>query len=184
MKKLSILIVALFGIQLSALAAGKTMVNYSFGHEAQPMPTPYSYEKVDVSIDESGLVGITATTRSGFDNIGPAKYQSHQLSDSALEHVRNQLLSLSDAELQESYSDIVCMIAVSPAQMTDHLSVATDWDWQKRQFNGDLRLIMGPEGCWVRHHIAPKTAWKASQARNLKSLLQFIALDVAGDLLK
>ncbi|MCB0365027.1 MAG: hypothetical protein H6624_11845 [Bdellovibrionaceae bacterium] len=184
MKKLSLVILALIGIQMSALAAGKTMVSYQFGHENTVFPTPYAFEKVTASVDETGVLTVSSVTTRGFDATEPSVVLTRQLSESSVDFLRNELLSLSDAEIQSSYSDIVCMIAVSPAQMIDHLSVATNWDWQKNQFLGELRTVMGPQGCWVHHHIAPKVEWQMNQARGLKKMLQLLALDLAGDILK
>ena len=184
MKKLSLVILALVGFQLSALAAGKTMVSYQFGHENTVFPTPYSFEKVSASVDESGVLTVSSVTTRGFESTEPSVVLTRQLSESSVEFLRNELLSLSDAEITSYYSDIVCMIAVSPAQMVDHLSVATKWDWRAKQFLGELRTVMGPEGCWVQHHITPKVEWQMNQARGLKKMLQFLALDLAGDILR
>lgn len=184
MKKLSIFVIALLGFQMSALADAKTMVNYNFGYELQPIPSNYSYESVNVAIDESGLLTVTSTNMESFNHVGPVNTKTHQLSEASLKFVRNELLSLSDAEIETYESEVVCMIAVSPAQMTDHLSVASGWDWQKKTFTGESRLVLGPEGCWVRSHTFPKSEWKANAARGLKKLLKFMALDIGGEFLK
>lgn len=95
------------------------------------------------------------------------------------ERVENRLMglirNLSNAELQETRQDIVCM-RVPPIGPNPALVVRRGWDAQKKAFTGKPKMIMDNTGCWAHYHVKPKHQWHENEARRLMTMVETLVL--------
>lgn len=168
-------------VSVSGSAFAKDIALYEFGMRSTDAEQGEKYQSVRVSLDDEGMItaAIFPLNFGGIDLPQRRRKEvSKVLSPLALQGLRHQLAGLSKTELETYYSQIVCMIAVSPDMTVDHLSIAEDYDYREDRFLGELRLVLSPQGCWTGGGTFPKKDYSLQQARSLKAMLRFYALDL------
>ncbi len=85
---------------------------------------------------------------------------------------------LSNAEITKFLSPVTCKIFVPFHMHTDDLFVTTGYDIATGDFNGVLRKVQGPRGCWVGYHLFPTDNELEGTASTLKSVLKRFALEI------
>lgn len=179
MKNLTWILVAAVLVTTNAFA--KDVAVYEFGTTELSVESSRNYQSVRVSLDHNGVIKaeLYPLELGGPDLPRPIlEVVSKQLSPLALQNLRNQFIGLSNTELESYEAQAICMIAVSPDMMIDHLYVAEGYDYNIDHFTGELRLVLSAQGCWVGHGTYPKNQYAQQNARNLKALLRFYALDL------
>jgi hypothetical protein len=102
----------------------------------------------------------------------------HQLSKQSLRQILIMAHDLSDAEVTERMTDLVCAMVPSPYATVDSLLVAEGFRLFSEAPKGDLREVDGPKGCWVWHHIYPTDEKMQETAYRLKSLIKILATEL------
>jgi len=181
MKKL-VLLVALL---MSANAMAANIAEYRFAQMGEERGSVHVFK---VAVTDSAELDIELTTSVGRppfylpqDGEVNTKDFSKRLNKHVFETLKNHIVSLSSAEIEERMNQIVCMMMPGPAQSNNHLSVKRDYDYRTQEFKGEMQLVSGPNGCWVRHAIFPKVEWQRANAQALKNLIKVLTLDHVGD---
>ena len=89
-------------------------------------------------------------------------------------------VNLSKAKITTKTAQIICMMMPGPAASNNHLSVATDYDYHTDDFTGAMKLVLGPQGCWVRKPVFPANQYDRATAKELKALIKILVLDFVG----
>ncbi len=155
---------------------------YEFGTRMLHNATDTQYQTVRVSVNNEGVVTAAVLPLTLIGDIDLPKpileEASKQLSPLAFASLKNQLIRLSSAKLETYESQVICMIAVSPDMMVDHLQVAEDFSYDTDLFHGNLRLVLSPQGCWTGGGTFPKHDHVKQTALSLKKILEMYGFDL------
>ena len=160
--------------------AGDIIASYDFGHRIQSLK-PFDEQPAriyHVTVDSHGVVEVSYTL--AVHNIvaqEPTLVASKKLNQTNFSDLRARLIGLANAELDISVSQFVCEIFVSLEMYTNHLAVGKSYDYQANQFDTQLRVVDGPKGCFVMHHVSPSNRMNQDNALVVKSLLRALALE-------
>lgn len=67
------------------------------------------------------------------------------------EQLHSSAINLSQQETQEFQNQIVCELYVPYIMQVNHLSLTTPYNEETQNFASTLKVVKGPEGCWVPH---------------------------------
>lgn len=67
-----------------------------------------------------------------------------------------------------------------PTMSNNHLSVLRGFDYNNQTYLGEMELVDGPQGCWVRSATYPKNAYDRTTAASLKTLIKTLTLEHIG----
>lgn len=95
--------------------------------------------------------------------------------------IKGMVLRLANAKIVESFSEIVCKIAITPETSVDHLHVLRDFNYETQNFEGSMKLIKGPTSCAIAHHVSLEHDFQNDWANQLKTTLKVLALETVGD---
>ena len=84
---------------------------------------------------------------------------------------------MANPQIKTTYSQIVCTMMPGPEAANNHLTVRRNWNWDIRDFLGEMELVSGPSGCWVSTNIQPEGDWGKRNANELKEVLKVLALE-------
>lgn len=176
MKNIMLAVTMLTGLSTSAF--GKTIAEYSF-NRANPSARLESLDIVTVTLEDDHDLKLVEKTYARFDlsRALSTHVTKYQLSDEVFQTVLSQLSGLADVEVVTTHSTIVCMMMPMPGAPSN-LMVATKYNYETKEFDGAMRLVLSKEGCYLSSHTAPKDEYAVESARSLRSVLQILSLQV------
>lgn len=180
------LLIALSALLISTGALAKDIANYRFA-VSEVVDGQHTVKVLNTTITDDQVMKVTLTRATGsmpwnMTVDGETESFEKDLNNLVFEQIKTQVVSISNAPIKRVQAEIVCMMMPGPAQANDHLSVARGYDWNSRSFLGDLELVMGPQGCWVRNPVFPANERAAGQARALKASIKLLTLEFIGNL--
>ena len=99
------------------------------------------------------------------------------LNSFTFKELKNLVNSLSTAEIVEEKNEPICLMMPQPNHSNNHLSAATITRNREGTSIGQMRLILGPQGCWVRFETKPKDIFHLERANQLKQALKILSLN-------
>ena len=129
----------------------------------------------EIKITTSSAFGRFPFFNSG-DNVETKEF-TKPLNDKIYNMLKHNVMNLSKAEITTREAQVICMMMPGPAQSNNHLSVLADYDYNEDDFLGKMKLVSGPQGCWVRKATFPKNQYDRATAQELKALLKALTLD-------
>ena len=86
------------------------------------------------------------------------------------------LKTLANTELDILNRRMVCEVFPSSLVRFNHLEVRRDYSNQTQKFEGELTLVLGPQGCWVQSQVAPSSLYVKVSATTIKTIFSTIVL--------
>ena len=103
------------------------------------------------------------------------KYKAVRLTKAVLTRLTNAVTHLSNVEVKETNSQVVCQMISQPT-LSD-LSIS-NYDFQTKTFSRDLKLVLTALSCDVGHKVVPVEAYAKLAAQQLREQLVILALNV------
>lgn len=142
---------------------------------------------LEVTVDEERLLKVKmskATGESPFFIGGNVETTTHEkvLNRAVFDSLKTRVVAIANAPIIKKIDLIVCELFAGPLLSNDHLSVARDYDFESKTFNGDIELVSGPQGCWVMNKVMLENERARQQALSLKEALRTLGLDFVGNI--
>lgn len=102
------------------------------------------------------------------------------LSPAVFDHLRDDIKSLANVELEETFGDYVCLMVPSALDFTGELDVIRGYDWETDSFTGEIERVMSGPWCWAGHGIRPTEQWARNRADRFKEKLRILAAQFLG----
>lgn len=99
------------------------------------------------------------------------------LNEFAFKELKSLISSLSTAKIIEEQKQVICLMIPQPNHSNNHLSAATITRNREGTTIGQMRLVLGPQGCWVRNETKPKDIFHLERANQLKQALKILSLN-------
>ncbi|MCJ8276665.1 MAG: hypothetical protein MJK18_07475, partial [Bdellovibrionales bacterium] len=133
------------------------------------------------TITEGGEIYIEVFSKLMFNVARPAAEEvySAQISETNLNQLKSLTASLVNSEIAEVKYDVVCMLMPSDFMMSNHLYLNRGFDSETETFNGELELVLGPQGCWVSNKVNFKNKWDNTSAQRIKTLIEILTYEYA-----
>jgi len=112
--------------------------------------------------------------------VGPQRVFKRKLSIGQYNDLFNKVTQLSNSKIENTYSDFVCMMLPPASLANDHLKVKRDYEYNSYSFNGSLKLISTPTGCWLGDKVYPKSDESKNLVHGLKAAIKAVALGYVG----
>lgn len=177
------LIIALTVLSLNVMA--KDMTHYKFAVAGDERGEFHSIEATITEDQELKVDLVTTIGQPPFYIPSPGQSQSYsdvkRLNDVIFNLIKNEVIGLSTARIVKKTNVVVCMMIPGPHQANDHLSILRHYDHHTDEFLEEMKLILGPQGCWVSNPVYPKENYQMVKAQKLKSMLKVMALEFIGD---
>lgn len=166
------ILIAFFSINAQA----DQIATYEFGVHA----THQSYDVINATLDDSGELSVSVSTRSLNGDSLPviAMLHTKKLHPENFQRLFHYVTVLSKAEIKEEIFGAVCEIYVAPHMFVDNLYVARDYDYVSQEFKGEYKYVFGPQGCWTGHNVYPVVDNQRDVAVRLKETLRTLALEI------
>lgn len=178
------LLIAL-SLLFTANVFAKDLASYRFAIRDNAEGSTMIHHIVSTITDEAELK-VTFSTFGGLppffysgDSV-PQEFYSQVLNKHVFTLLKNDIMALSQAELEKRTNQIVCMMMPGPTLSNNHLSVRRGYDYNTQSFLGEMELVDGPHGCWVRSATYPKNTYDRATAAKLKRIIKAITLDHIG----
>ena len=181
--KTSLLI--LISLLFSTNVFAKDIANFRFAIREDVEGRSIIHHMVSTITDEAELK-VTLNSSSGRfpffidGDSQPEATFSKELNKHVFALLKNDIIRLSNAEIEKRTNQIVCMMMPGPTMSNNHLSVLRGHDYNTQEFLGKMELVDGPNGCWVRSATYPKNTYDRAAAASLKGLIKAITLDHIG----
>lgn len=183
MKKTLLITLALL---FTASAFGKDLASFRFAIRSGDSERTVIHHMVATVTEDAEL---NVVVNSGVGNFpffipeGGSEEATHskKLNKHVFALLKNDIIRLSQAEIESRTNQIVCMMMPGPTMSNNHLSVLRGYDWNTQTFKGKMELVDGPHGCWVRNATYPKNTYDRATAASLKGLMKALTLDAFGE---
>jgi hypothetical protein len=175
------LLVLLLVLMTSTAAIAKDLTSYRFAVRSDVDGKTQIHNLV-ATVTMAATLRVEHTQTEGrypffTDSVGNSVELTKRLSSFTFESLKRNIIALSNAEIDQRFNQVVCMMMPGPVQSNDHLFVARGHDWNTGHFFGELELIHGPQGCWVSNKVAPKGGREELAAKLLKNQIKVITLE-------
>ena len=179
------ILITLATLIIASASFAKDMAHYRFTVPGFEKGQYHSLETVITEDQELKVKVVTTTGRFPFfipeDGSAETFDASKRLNDIVFKMLKDEIIGLSRAKIESRTNVIVCMVMPGPGMMNNHLSVLRQYDYETNEFTEEMKLILGPQGCWVSNPTYPKEQYQMNQAKNLKSTMKLLALELVGD---
>lgn len=180
MKKLMIIL----ALVLSTNSMAANIAEYRFAIFADDHKTIHVFKAAVTDTSELEVEMTTSVGRPPFffpqNGEVVTKDFSKRLNKHVFKTLKELAVSLSNAKITKKENQIICMMMPGPALSNNHLSVKRGFDHRSGSFLGDMELVSGPNGCWVRNPVFPEDESQRGNAASLKSLIKVLVLDEVG----
>jgi hypothetical protein len=177
------LLTAVLTLLLIQSAYGKDIASFRFATRDHAQDSTHSeitvFETVLTDTQEIKITTSTSLGRFPFfvgDGVETKEY-TKLLNERIYKMLKQNVMRLSKAEIITREAQVVCMMMPGPTHSNNHLSVLTDYDYSEDNFMGKMKLVSGPQGCWVRKSTFPKNEYDRATAQELKALIKALVLD-------
>lgn len=178
------LLIAL-SLLFTANVFAKDLASYRFAIRSGDTERTVIHSVVATVSDEAELTAVVTSHEGNWPIFFPNEIGGQEFTKKLNKHVfallKNDIIRLSQAEIEHRTNQIVCMMMPGPTQSNNHLSVLRDYDWNTQTFKGEMELVDGPHGCWVRSATYPKNMYDRATATSLKGLMKALTLDSFGE---
>lgn len=158
----------------SSSVFAKNIANYRFAIGSNDWRFAGDATVVSATLTDEGNLTVTRTDSNGQL---PEVFEE-ALNEHTFRSMKWNVIALSNAEIKEEFSQIVCMMMPGPLQSNDHLSVRRGFDVNVDEFLGEVKLVFGPQGCWVSHKVSPAGGREQLAAQILKEQIRTAALEM------
>lgn len=142
-----------------------------------------AFRLYNVSLHQEGYLAVSYTeykTRPGSiggeQEIGSDSYKV-ELQEMVFKNILESVKRLSLAKIETTIHPVTCAMWPSPVLSNDHLSIKGEYDYNLNAFIGEMKLINGPQGCWVHSSVSPAAAYHATEASELTGILEVLAMN-------
>ncbi len=158
----------------SSSVFGKSIAHYRFAIGSNDWRSADQATVINASLTDKG--SLVVLTSSSADEA--PQYWEETLHEKTFESMKWNVLALSNVEIKETIQAIVCAMMPGPLQSNDHLSVRRGHVFGVDDFFGEMKLVHGPQGCWVARKITPVGGRNEMAARLLKEQMKIAALEL------
>ena len=171
MKFFTSLLITFFTVAASATTIDLNLLEYTYGTPANY--DSQSYIETSLRFSEAGYVSVERSRV--FGRLGEAKKllkkSSTRLDDSESASLRMIVEELSQAELEERYNRIVCMVVPPLGSTVNDLKVI-------RTGSEKLRLVDNAKGCYMSYTVQPMDVDLRGRTVELKKELKSLATEI------
>jgi len=184
MKKILLLTL---GLMFSANVFSKDLAQFRFAMRSSDGAQVSTFHHMVATISDEAVLSVEINSSTGnFPFFLPEdgtiqRTFSKTLNKHVFNLIKDDIIRLSQAEIEKRTNQIVCMMMPGPTMSNNHLSVLRGYDWNTQVFTGKMELVDGPKGCWVRNSTYPKNEYDRATATNLKALIRALTLDNFGE---
>ena len=167
MKFTGIVLLALSLFAQAALAKDKVLAVYTFAVPEAVGTTVITATALETQADGQLLKVQTADYQSVDVKSKP---KAIKLGSVLFGEINQHIQALAVADIETTHASVICKIMVRPFMSFNHLEV-TD-------VTGALKLVAGPQGCWVSDKTYPVEEYNQQDANELKTQMRVLALSV------
>ena len=165
----------------SAATVAKDVTSYRFAVRSDLGEVTQVHHLV-ATVTDGAILRIEHTQSEGShpffaDSVGRTEELSKRLSTFTYQSLMGNVIALSNAKIERSFMQVVCMMMPSPVHSNNHLSVARGYDVNTGNFFGDMELVAGPRGCWVSSKVKPVGGREQLAADLLKNQIKVATLE-------
>lgn len=157
---------------LSVQAAGTTLLKYEYG--VRYGDDRRTFSKIEISVDDGGVAEIT---RYDFinrtSNPTLSAQETKRLAPSTVRSIKTMVATLASAKVVTIHRRITCKLMPHPSQRYGNLFV-------RSAQSSELRLVSGPQGCWIYNVVGPETEVAKTNALKLKERLRVLGDEALG----
>lgn len=127
-----------------------------------------------VSLLADGRLQVAYSVYVGDTYAGETRYKTFQVSEAVLKRLKSTVIYLSEVEVKESKSNIVCKMMPIPSLSNLHLNY---FNHNTQKFGQKLNLILTGQGCELSYKVAPVSPYQLNAAQLLREQLVILALN-------
>ena len=169
----------------STAAFAKDLASYRFAIRTDDGNSRSIIHQMVTTVTDEGEMTVVLNTSGGnfpffTEDRSNEKTFAKTLNKHVFKLLENDIKRLSNAEIEKRTNQIVCMMMQGPMSSNNHLSVLRGFDYNSKSYLGEMELVDGPHGCWVRSATYPKNTYDRATAASLKALMKALTLDHIG----
>ena len=133
--------------------------------------------KITATLSEFGHLSVAAEEIGG---TGSPYLAGKQLEFPTYRALEGHIYMLANAQIVHQYYPMVCKMLAPIDGMINTLSVREGYDYNGKQFTGEIRAVLGPQGCFIADKIYPEGDYSMRAAQQLRFAMRVLALDIIG----